>query len=56
MDLALGRVLSDAIALLKPTRELGPLAFDHVEVVLAELPHFCCTLPLNSFQLPSDPS
>src|SRR5260370_30782516 len=53
VDLALGLVLGHAIALLKSAAELCALASITLRSSLVSLPHFCWTLPLNVFQLPS---
>src|SRR5205823_8108890 len=47
VDLALGLVLGYAIALLESAAELPALAFDYVEVVVAELPPLLLNLALE---------
>src|SRR6266581_7452373 len=47
VDLALGLVLGHAIALLESAAELAALAFDYVEVVVAELPPLLLNLALE---------
>jgi hypothetical protein len=37
VDLALSFIPGNAVALLNPTRELGPLALDELDVVIGEL-------------------
>ena len=37
VDLALGRIVGDAAALLYPARQLGALAFDELDVIVGEL-------------------
>src|SRR5262245_35051023 len=49
VDLALGIVLGNAVALLKPARKLGALALDHIEVVVGELAPLLLNLALELF-------
>src|SRR5262245_35902270 len=54
VDLALGVVLGNAVALLKPARKLGALALDHIEVVVGELAPLLLNLALELFPVAFD--
>src|SRR5262245_22148759 len=54
VDLALGIVLGNAVALLKPARKLGALALDHIEVVVGELAPLLLNLAFELFPVAFD--
>src|SRR3954454_7892389 len=49
VDLTLGVILRDTIALLKPAGEFRPFALDHVEVVVGELAPLLLSLAFELF-------
>src|SRR5690242_18620703 len=54
IDVLLGFVLGKAVALLQPARELGPFAFDDIEVVVGQLAPFLAHLTLESLPVTFD--
>jgi hypothetical protein len=53
VDFPLGLVLGVTVPLLKAARQFRALALHYLQIVIRQLAPFCCTLPLNSVQLPS---